>query len=304
MLEQVEAFRVESEVLYDALRNDHDPRNDSRTDHREYPRTDPRKDHREDLRTDHWETVTQFKGWTVYDVIAHLHLFDRGAELTLRAPDEFAGFWKDILDALAKGEKLTDYTRRWLGDCPGSELLARWREGCARLVTIYSEANPKQRVRWAGLEMSARSCISARQMETWAHGQAIFDVLGLTRTERDRIYNIVVMGVNTFAWSFTNRGLEVPSSRPSVHLQSPSGAQWEWQGDERNRIVGTAVEFCQVVAQTRNVADTALQVQGDVATRWMSIAQCFAGPPRDPPAPGTRFVQSRQGPARPADGSR
>jgi hypothetical protein len=43
-----------------------------------------------------------------------------------------------------------------------------------------------------------------------------------------------------------------------------------------------------VVTQGRNVADTALQVRGPVAKRWMSIAQCFAGGPADPPKPGTR----------------
>jgi len=34
--------------------------------------------------------------------------------------------------------------------------------------------------------------------------------------------------------------------------------------------------------------DTALQVVGAPANRWMAIAQCFAGPPEDPPVPGTR----------------
>ena len=43
--------------------------------------------------------------------------------------------------------------------------------------------------------MSARSAISARQMETWAHGQEVFDVLGADREEHDRIRNIVVLGL-------------------------------------------------------------------------------------------------------------
>jgi hypothetical protein len=48
-----------------------------------------------------------------------------------------------------------------------------------------------------------------------------------------------------------------------------------------------------VVTQVRAVADTELQVTGDTARRWMAIAQCFAGPPQDPPAPGSRFRQGR-----------
>jgi hypothetical protein len=64
------------------------------------------------------------------------------------------------------------------------------------------------------------------------------------------------------------------------------------ESDERNRVEGSAVEFCQVVAQTRNIEDTALRVSGEVAREWMALAQCFAGAPETPPAPGTRFVQS------------
>ena len=35
--------------------------------------------------------------------------------------------------------------------------------------------------------MSARSSISARLMETWAHGQEVYDHLGVVRVDADRI---------------------------------------------------------------------------------------------------------------------
>ena len=80
-----------------------------------------------------------------------------------------------------------------------------------------------------------------------------------------------------------------------MRLVAPSGATWEWDADPKdnnpNLIEGSAAEFCQVVAQTRNIADTQLKVSGDIATQWMAVAQCFAGPPRTPPAPGVRFMQ-------------
>ena len=31
-------------------------------------------------------------------------------------------------------------------------------------------------------------------------------------------------------------------------------------------------------------------VTGEPARKWMSLAQCFAGPPEDPPSAGTRFT--------------
>jgi hypothetical protein len=45
------------------------------------------------------------------------------------------------------------------------------------------------------------------------------------------------------------------------------------------------------VTQVRNIKDTGLIVKGDVASKWMSIAQCFAGPPEEPPLKGSRHTK-------------
>jgi uncharacterized protein (TIGR03084 family) len=74
-----------------------------------------------------------------------------------------------------------------------------------------------------------------------------------------------------------------------VRLTAPSGAVWTWnEAQEDNLVEGSAVDFARVVTQTRNIGDTDLRIVGDVAARWMAIAQCFAGPPETPPAPGLR----------------
>ena len=49
---------------------------------------------------------------------------------------------------------------------------------------------------------------------------------------------------------------------------------------------GSALDFCLVVTQRRNVADTALVIEGPEAAEWMSIAQAFAGPPGLAARPG------------------
>ncbi|HWT62324.1 MAG TPA: hypothetical protein VN150_07030, partial [Ochrobactrum sp.] len=143
---------------------------------------------------------------------------------------------------------------------------------------------------WGGPSMSARSCISARLMETWSHGQAIYDLLGIERRDTDRIKSIAVLGMNTFKWSFSVKMIEPPKERPSVQLTGPSGAEWSWINEHSEEAIsGDAVAFCQVVTQTRNIADTSLLVVGSDAQRWMDSAQCFAGPPSYPPLRGTRF---------------
>ena len=83
--------------------------------------------------------------------------------------------------------------------------------------------------------------------------------------------------------------MEVPETMPYLRLTAPSGAVWDWgEPGDAERIEGRATEFCQVVTQTRNIADTELAVTGPVASEWMGMAQCFAGPPETPPAHGQR----------------
>ncbi len=240
-----------------------------------------------------WHAPTQFKAWTFDDVLGHLYFFDHAAEVAARSRDDVQALFGELLQARGAGISLIEYSRRWLAGCAGTELLARWRDQYQRLADVYATMSPDHRLAWAGPDMSARSFISARQMEAWAHGQAIFDALGIDRVEHDRLRNIAVMGINTFGWTFKVNRLPVPESKPYVRLTGPSGVIWEWNDPTAtDRVEGSAVDFCRVVAQTRNVHDTQLSVTGDVATQWMAIAQCFAGARETPPAPGTRCKRS------------
>jgi uncharacterized protein (TIGR03084 family) len=235
-----------------------------------------------------WTRATQFKGWTVNDVIAHLHFWNRAADLSLTDPEGFAARIRPLM-ARIQTEGMRPVENAEIAE-RGPDLRAAWIGYAEDMAARWATLDPKQRVQWAGPEMSVRSSISARQMETWAHGLEIFDLLGETRVETDRIRNVVVLGVNAFGWSHKVHGLDVPETMPHLVLDAPSGEVWEF-GDPSTteRIEGSAVEFAQVVTQTRNVADTDLRVNGPVATRWMQTAQCFAGPPETPPPPGTRF---------------
>ena len=126
-------------------------------------------------------------------------------------------------------------------------------------------------------------------METWAHSKAIYDTLGKKRENKDRILNIVIIGNNTFKWTFKINNKEIPINQPYLKLFSPSGKIWEFNDlRNSNKIEGLAEEFCQVVTQVRNIEDVNLKISGKTANEWMSIAQCFAGKASSPPKPGTR----------------
>ena len=185
------------------------------------------------------------------------------------------------------------HTREKLNNLEGPGLLETWHEFSQEMAGRFLEADPKARVKWAGPDMSVLSSITARLMETWSHSQSIYDLLGRRRENYDYIKNIVILGNNTFKWTFTNRNEPVPLETPFLKLIAPSGESWEFNNkSESDYITGQAVEFCQIVTQTRNVRDTDLTVIGKIAAKWMHIGQCFAGPPSEPPLPGTRFMQT------------
>lgn len=238
-----------------------------------------------------WDRVTQFKGYTINDVLRHLHQGDRMALAAVEGPAAFDALRKVRQARRQGGVTSRDDARLEFGHLAGRHLLETWRstlsELCAGLGALPADA----RLKWAGPDMGVRMFTTARQMEVWAHGHEIADILGVERTPTDRLENIAVIGVRTFGWTYVNRGLPVPPEAPHVKLRGPSGATWEWHaGSKAGSVTGSGLEFAQVVTQVRNVADTSLAVAGDTARHWMSIAQCFAGPPEEPPRKGQRIL--------------
>ena len=236
-----------------------------------------------------WNRPTLFKDWTANDVIRHLHHWNRAADLTLADPDGFHDLrrrFRERQAAVGRGAA----EAAMVGGLGGQALLDDWRGFYHPMAERWAAVDPPA----SGSPGSARTCPRARRSPraSWRPGRtgrAIFDLFGVEREEHDRIRNVVVLGVNTYGWTWAVREREAPGPMPHLRLTAPSGAVWEYgEDDGENRIEGPAVAFAQVVAQTRNVADTGLRVTGRVATDWMAHAQCFAGPPETPPPPGAR----------------
>lgn len=236
-----------------------------------------------------FDRETAFKGWTIGEIIEHLHLFNIAADDALKGDTEFAAFCSKILPDMAKGHR--PLQRAWFGDTPSSDTYDAWKQFYPGMVARFAAADPDARTKWFGPDMSVRSCIIARQMEHWAHAQAIYDALGVTRVNGDRLKNVAHIGVTTYSWSFKVNSVVPPKPKPYICLTAPNGEIWEWnEPQDDNRIDGSAESFCQVVTQCRNIGDSdiALTLTGETAAQWMQFAQCFAGPPETPPAVGTR----------------
>jgi uncharacterized protein (TIGR03084 family) len=233
------------------------------------------------LSSEAWAAPTPAPGWAVRDQIAHLTYFDGTARLAIVDPDAFK---ESVTQLFAAG---VDYEGQTLfRDLSVAELLSTWRSGRAALAEAAGELAEDTRIPWYGPSMSAKSFVTARLMECWAHGQDVVDAVGGRREATDRLRHIAQLGFITRKWSYVNRGLEVPDADVHVALTAPSGEVWQWGPEDAADVVsGRAEDFCLVVTQRRHVDDTALKVEGEVARDWMEKAQAFAGPPTERPRP-------------------
>jgi uncharacterized protein (TIGR03084 family) len=235
-----------------------------------------------DLTEAQWRLPTPSPGWTVADQIGHLTYFDGTAALAVTDPEAFTASIAEIVAAPDGGAELT--LHRHLAP---AELLAAWRAGRERLAAVAATLEDGDRIPWYGPSMGAKSFLTARLMECWAHGQDVVDAVGARREPTDRLRHIARLGVLTRGWSYLNRKLEPPDAEVRVELTSPSGETWAYgPGDAADRVTGPAEDFCLVVTQRRHVDDTSLAVTGDAARDWMEKAQAFAGGATDGPPPG------------------
>jgi uncharacterized protein (TIGR03084 family) len=231
-----------------------------------------------------WETPTPAEGWAVRDQVGHLAFFDREAARALTDPDGFTAGLAEVLQDPDGWMARTVEEGRAL---PPAELLAVWRERRALLLDAAGGVDPRARIPWYGPPMGALSFLSARQMETWIHGQDVADALGVERAPTARLRHVAHIAVRARAFNHAQHGLPPPEREVRVELEAPRGGAWTWgPEDAPDRVSGDAVEFCLVTTQRRHLADTGLRVQGEAAAEWMRIAQAFAGPPGPGRQPG------------------
>jgi uncharacterized protein (TIGR03084 family) len=245
------------------------------------------------LSPEDWERGTPAPGWDVSAQIAHLALVEERALTSIADPEAYSLLRsRDVTEGLL-GTATESYRQ-----LPPDRLLAVFLDVRARFTDAAKAAEPTTRIAWYGPDMSLASMITARLMETWAHGQDIRDAFGQPPCVSARLRHIARLGVATRAFSFSIRKLPAPTEPVAVSLEAPDGKTWEY-GEERaqHQVSGPALDFCLVVTQRRHPADTSLVATPGPASDWLSIAQAFAGAPGQGRLPG-QFIQ--QGGSRPA----
>jgi uncharacterized protein (TIGR03084 family) len=224
-----------------------------------------------------WATPTPAVGWTVADQIAHLSWTDDQARL---AATDRAAFDDVLKKAWENPGNFVDDGARVEAVKPPEQLLREWRQRRSALMTALLAHPPGDKLPWFGPPMSAASMATARLMEVWAHGLDIADALGMTVEPTERLKSIAHLGVRTRDFAYQVNKQILPADDFRYDLTAPDGSVWSWGPDDAaQRIVGSALDFCLLVTQRRNPADLDIKADGDDAARWITIAQCFAGPP-------------------------
>ncbi|MEW9549364.1 TIGR03084 family metal-binding protein [Nonomuraea sp. NPDC050783] len=241
------------------------------------------------LREADWELPTPAEGWAVRDQVSHLAWFDEAAVRAVTDPEGFT--------ASLAGFTSVDDLARQARELSPADLRAWFLAARERGLEVFAGLDARARVPWFGPPMSAASFVTARLMETWAHGQDVADALGVARRPTDRLRHVAAIGCRARPYSFAVRGLPEPAEPVRVELAMPGGGTWTaGPPGAASTVRGPMLDFCLAVTQRIHLSDTALELAGEPARAWMEIAQAFAGPPgKGRPPRGLGKDQGRSG---------
>ena len=223
-----------------------------------------------------WTRETPSKGWDVSVQVAHLTWTDQVAVWALRDSQR----WGEIASAAeADPSGLFDATARAGSHLAPRALLERWDES-RRTLALELRSCSSARVPWFGPSMSLASMVTARLMETWAHGVDIRDAVSASLHPTDRLRHVAHLGVRARDFSFRMHDLQPPTEPFRVELDLPSGQRWaSGPTDAHQRVLGSVEGFCLLSTRRRHRDDVDVRAVGYDADRWLSIAQAYAGPP-------------------------
>ena len=235
-----------------------------------------------------WRRQTPAEGWDVATSIAHLAWTDECAVLAAQAhqgEDGKAAWDALVLEAMGDPDGFVDAAALGGGSVLPADLQQRWRASRQALAEALRAVPGDVKLPWFGPPMSPVSMATARCMETWAHGQDVYDALGVEEGDRASdagLKHVCHIGVRTRGFSFANAGEPAPEADVRVELTAPDGSVWSWGPDDEDvadKVTGPALDFALLVTQRRHRDDLALEAYGEVAHAWLRLAQAFAGPP-------------------------
>jgi uncharacterized protein (TIGR03084 family) len=222
--------------------------------------------------SDTWLAPTPAWSWDVRDTIAHL------ADTDEMAIDTAQGGPYAINDLAARAASGPDVTYHGVlrgRRLAGRDVAAWWERTSHAERTMLRELPQDARVRW-GIGMRTPSFVTARLMETWAHGLDVRTALGVPAVDTDRLAHVAWLATRALPYAYSVAGVAPPDAPLRIELSLPSGAPWA-NGSEAaaDRITGSAGDYCRVFVHRRRPADTNLVIEGDAARAAIAVARAF-----------------------------
>lgn len=232
------------------------------------------------LGPEEWDRPTSSPGWTVRHQVRHLAHGEELGALAATDPERFGAELTRLLADLGAVDAAATAASHETSEA----LVARWFGAAQALRTGVALGPGDERIGWITGPMSRASFLTARVMETFAHGHDIAAAVGGELPVDRVLRHVAHLGVATRGFAFANRSLPVPEEPVRVELTGPAGGVWTWgPKDAPDLVRGPALDFCLLVTQRIHRDHTALAASGPHAEAWLHIAQCFAGPPSDGP---------------------
>ena len=141
-----------------------------------------------------WDLTTPAVGWAVRDQISHLAFFDEAGRMAVVEPEAFADRANELL--VRPGDPMEEHLARGRS-MDGEELVDWWDSAHHAMAAALVDVDTSVKLPWYGPPMGVLSFVSARLMETWAHGQDVADTLGQVRKPTDRLRHVAHLGVRT-----------------------------------------------------------------------------------------------------------
>jgi uncharacterized protein (TIGR03084 family) len=135
------------------------------------------------------------------------------------------------------------------------------------------------RIPWIGPPLGAAMMVSARIMETFAHGQDVRDALGEPPAASPRLRHVAHLAVAARDYAFAQRRLAPPAEPFRVEL-THGDEIWTWgPPDAAQRVTGSVLDFALLATRRRHRQDCAVTAVGPNAEAWLDIVQAYASPP-------------------------
>jgi uncharacterized protein (TIGR03084 family) len=225
------------------------------------------------LDADDWLRPTPARGWDVRDTVSHLADTD---EMAIATATGAPGSLNARADMSASGEDVTFRGVLHGRRRSGSEVCAWFESSTAALHEMFETIDPNERVPW-GIGMRPPSLVSARLMETWAHGLDVHAALRIEPVDTDRLAHVAWLATRALPYAYTVAGRQQPGDPIRVELDLPSGAPWSTgPADAANRITGSAGDYCRVFVHRLSASDAStLRAEGEAAAEALRVARAY-----------------------------